>query len=99
MPAKPAVRRTSLSPPGNKLFFRTGRASSHRPLCASLRARSKVTDDTGDGAFFDLWVQARAEINRKTRAGTRRPDKAIRQTCDDAYPTIPGVQRQFHRTL
>src|SRR6266702_2239671 len=86
MPAKPAVRRTSLSPPGNKLFFRTGRASSHRPLFASLRARSKVTEDTGDGAFFDLWVEAGAEINKKTRAVTRSLDIEIGQTCDNACP-------------
>jgi len=99
MPAKPAVRRTSLSPPGNKLFFRTGRASSHRPLFASLRAREKVTEDTGDGAFFDLWVEAGAEINKKTRAVTRSLDIEIGQTCDNACPMIPRLIIQFQSKL
>src|SRR5207237_8581475 len=99
MPAKPAVRRTSLSPPGNKLFFRTGRASSHRPLCASLRARSKVTEDTGDGAFFDLWVETGAEINKKTRAVTRSLDLEIGQTCANGCTMIPRLIRQFQSKL
>src|SRR2546430_16687709 len=99
MPAKPAVRRTSLSPPGNKLFFRTGRASSHRPLCASLRARSKVTEDTGDGAFFDLWVEAGGGKKKKNKAVTRRLDIEKGQTGDKACPLKPGRKRNLHTNL
>src|SRR5437763_186384 len=85
MPAKPAVRRTSVTPPGNQPLSSTGRASSQRPLCASLRARSKATEDAGDGAVFDLWVEARAEINKKTRAVTRNLGIEIGQ----AYGYLP----------